>query len=151
RLCLETLEVRLAPVVNASLTNGVLNVALSAADDKAVVSHAAGVIQVVDPVANRVVSNFTDSLVKSIDAHGGSLPGQAVTFTSTVSLEEELKTSGLPDVTINGIYSAKAMELKADQSFTLGNGGVLSTRKIQEGVDPLTAPSLGNSGDIAIE
>src|SRR5262249_32280989 len=110
-----------------------------------------GSIRVYDPVANAVVGDFTDTLVKSIDAHGDSLSGQAITFTATVGLEEELMTSGMADVTINGTYSAKAMGLKAEEAFTLSANSVLSTRKIADGADPLTAPSLGDSGDLTIE
>src|SRR5262249_25759760 len=118
RLSLEQLEDRVLPVVTASLTNGVLDIALSEADDQAKVSHPTGSIRVFDPVTNQDFGNFSDTLVKSINAHGSSLTGQAITFTTTVGLTDELKTSGLADVTVNGTYSAKSMDLEADESFT---------------------------------
>src|SRR5262249_39469787 len=87
----------------------------------------------------------------SINAHGSSLTGQAITFTATVGLTDELKTSGLADVTVNGTYSAKSMDLEADESFTLAGNSVLCTRKIAARGDPLTAPSTGDTGDLPIE
>jgi hypothetical protein len=150
-LWLETLETRLAPAVNASLTNGVLDIALGAAGDQASVLHPTGSIRVFDPVANQVVGDFNDTLVKSIDAHGSNLSGQAITFTDTIGLEQELRTSGLGDVTINGSYTAGSVELGATDSFTLASGGILSTRNVATGANPLTAPSLGDSGDLKID
>src|SRR5262249_42086680 len=105
---------------------------------------------VLDPVANQVVADYEEALVKSIDAHGNNASGQAITFTDTVTLEDELKTSGLSLVTFTGTYTVGAAEFGAD-SFTLSGPGILSTRKIAEGADALTAPSVGDSGDIKIE
>src|SRR5262245_14855490 len=68
-LFLEILEARLAPAVSADLIGGVLDIALDAPGDSAVVLHPAGSIRVTDAAANTVVSDFSDTLVKSIDAH----------------------------------------------------------------------------------
>jgi hypothetical protein len=154
-LSFEALETRLAPAVTTSLTNGVLDIAFSAANDTATVSHPTGSIRVVDG-SGQVVGDFGDTLVKSINAHAVTLPGgitpsgQGITFPATVGLEEELSTSGLATVTINGTYTAGSVDVAAADSFRLA-GGVLSTRKIAEGADPLTAPSLADSGDINID
>src|SRR5215471_3317750 len=63
QMTLERLEDRLAPAVTSSLTNGVLDIALTAAGDNAQVSHPTGSIQILDPVKNQVVASFRDGSV----------------------------------------------------------------------------------------
>jgi hypothetical protein len=145
RLGFETLEDRTLLAVTSQLTNGVLDVALGAANDAATISVIGGSLDVFNGSTH---VTYSPPAVQAINVHGNGAANQKLTLHSAVNLAQELTTSQLATETIDGSYQAASIALNAAQINV--NGGVLSTRAIAPGGDPAVAPSTGNSGNLTL-
>jgi FG-GAP-like repeat/FG-GAP repeat len=146
---LEVLESRTLLAVTPTLgANGILTIALTASNDAATISEPnTSTIRVFDGSTNR---DFARASVSSIAAAGNNSSNQSVTFNSSVNLTGPLSATGLTSEVLNGSYQVRSASLTASGTIDIAAGSTLSTRRIAAGGDPLTAPSVGNSGAIGL-
>ncbi|MDB5352184.1 MAG: hypothetical protein JWN86_3431 [Planctomycetota bacterium] len=144
-LGIESLEARTLLAVTPVLTNNILDITLGAANDSATVSVSGTTLDVFDGTTH---SPFALASVFGINAHGMGAANQKVTLHSPVRLTQSLATSQLTSATIDGMYQASSIDVQATEIHV--NNGLLSTRTIASGADPLTALSTGNSGSLLL-
>ena len=120
---IEWLESRVLLSVNATLTQGILDIGLTAAGDTATVSVVASNVDVFD---GNTHTDFPTSAVMGIDAQGDNSANQTVIFDSAVSLAQALTTSQLTTVTLNGSYTVQSADVAAS-TISLDGGALLAS------------------------
>jgi len=133
QLRLETLESRLAPTVNATLTGNLLTVTYGAVGDTATVT---GTITTGSTISV-VGTNFASTLftgVNSITVTGTAASAQALTLTTTVPADTilasggALSVTGIATTTVNGLINAGTISGDAPTvSVQSGNGATVQS------------------------
>ena len=88
--------------------------------------------------------------MQSIAAAGNNSSNQIVTFTGAVSLRGPLSATGVTSEILNGSYQVQSANLSASGTIDIAAGATLSSRQIVSGENPLTAHSIGNSGNLTL-
>jgi hypothetical protein len=126
--------------VSVTLTNGLLDIELHAANDSAAVSVAGSNIDVFDGTFH---TDFAAASVNAILAHGNGLAGQNVTFGGNISLSNYLHASGIMTETVSGNYTVASADLSAGGTIQVAAGATLTSRRTIVN-NPLLG---GNTGD----
>ena len=142
----EILEDRILLSVTPQLIGNILDVDFATSGDAASVAIVGPNIRVFDGTAN---SDFAANAVKGINVHGNGQANQNLTLNSTVNLTGALTVTGLATVTVNGFYTVNSANLALSDTLTVASTATISSRHIASG-DPLTALSIGNSGDLIL-
>ena len=144
QLALEALEGRLAPAVTALLDNGVLQVALSAANDQALITPSGTTILVSGTnLPSQPFSGVTSLVVQGANTSGQDDPNQSVVFGGsggTIGLHsasgtDALSVSGVTSVSFTNVtIAASSGDVDIEVSETTSAAGVAATTKPQVSV-----------------
>ena len=128
-----------------------LDVDLSAGGDQATITPSGSTIQ----VGGTGYSGGSFSGVTKLVVQGSGASNQGVTFGGsggTITLDTApgttaLTASGISSLTFTDVtIDASSINLAASGTIDIAAGATLSSRQIASGGNPLTAPSIGNSG-----
>ncbi len=148
-LTLQQLEERVLLAVSATLnpSTGVLDVQLGGAGDAATVTGGGASLTVTDGHGAQI-GQFGAASVHGLDVTGTGQANEALTLAGSVVLSQALSVADVSTASLTGTYSVASADLSAG-AIAL-QGGILSSRQVVSGANPLTAASTGNSGSLTL-